>query len=71
MIGKVKMVTSKGWGFIESNEIDFFFHHSNVTGDFKVLLKDHVSNPPVTVEFDNDPNAPSGPKAINVRIVKG
>lgn len=70
MDGKVKKVNSSGYGFIETaKDIDFFFHHSSYQGDWKLLLKRYVSDEIILVEFDNDPEAPSGPRAINVRIV--
>lgn len=71
MEGKLKKCTSKGFGFIESNDVDFFFHHTAYKGDWKELLQKFVSlgmDQSISLEFDNDPTAPSGPRAINVRI---
>jgi cold shock CspA family protein len=70
MQGKIKACNSKGYGFIETDKnIDFYFHYTEFKGDWKILLKKYVSNEVINVEFDNDPNAPSGPRATNVRIV--
>jgi len=67
MHGKVKMVCSDGYGFIETKQkIDFFFHHTEFKGDWKELLKRFVSNESIDVTFENDPKAPSGPRALNV-----
>lgn len=69
MTGRITKVVSKGFGFIESDkEIDFFFHHSEYKGDFKVLLRKYVSEEILIVEFDNDPGAPQGPRALNVKL---
>ena len=70
MIGKIKTCNSKGFGFIETDKnIDFYFHHTEFKGDWKILLKRYVSDETITVEFDNDPMGPSGPRAKNVRMV--
>lgn len=71
--GKIKMIASRGFGFIETKEkIDFFFHHSAFNGDWKELVAQYVNNKNsgIPVTFDNDETAKSGPRAINVRLVK-
>lgn len=69
MEGKLKHANSKGYGFIETAaKIDYYFHHTAYQGDWKVLLKHFVSDEAVILEFDNDSEAPSGPRAKNVRM---
>jgi cold shock CspA family protein len=69
MEGRVKNVVSAGYGFIDTKKhIDFFFHHTEFKGDWKNLLKKFVCGDIIIVEFDNDPDARQGPKALNVRI---
>ena len=69
MQGRVKHCNSKGYGFIETDQmIDFYFHHTEYKGDWKVLLRKYVAEEVINVEFENDTNAPSGPRALNVRI---
>lgn len=71
MLGRIKTCNSQGFGFIETDKkIDFYFHHTEYKGDWKILLKKYVSDESIIVEFDNDPNGPSGPRAKNVRIKK-
>lgn len=71
MTGRVKRCNSKGYGFIETDDdIDFYFHYTQYKGDWKILLKKYVSDEVITVEFDNDPEAPSGPRAKNIRLVE-
>lgn len=69
--GRVKNVNSKGFGFIETDkQIDFFFHFTQYKDDWKKLLKMFVCGDEILVEFDNDPDAPEGPRALNVRLKK-
>lgn len=71
MEGRLKKVLSKGFGFIDSNGIDFFFHYSEYNGDWEDLLKKFVSLEEghyIVVEFRNDLEAPQGPRALNVKI---
>lgn len=72
MQGTIKIVKSKGFGFIETKEdIDFFFHHSEYQGDFKELVKMYVcqGDKKLSVTFDNDMTAPTGPRAVKVTFV--
>ena len=66
--GKVKKLTSNGFGFIESEHIDFFFHHTDYQGDWKALLSKYVRKEPIHVKFDIDVTCDTGPKAINVML---
>lgn len=71
--GTLKKVNSKGFGFIEREEIDYFFHHTSFKGDWDRLLQRFVSRGPdeiIKVKFDNDPTGPSGPRAVNVELVE-
>ena len=71
MEGRIKHANSQGYGFISTEmRVDFYFHHTQYKGDWKKLLQKHVSGEMLIVEFENDPNAPSGPRALNV-ILKG
>lgn len=70
MTGKIKNVNSAGYGFIETpDKIDFFFHFTEYQGDWKQLLKMKVSNEKMLVEFENDPEAPQGPRALRVKLI--
>lgn len=70
MTGRIKNVNSQGYGFIETKDkIDFFFHFTEYQGDWKQLLKMYVSQEKLPVEFDNDPDAPQGPRALRVKLV--
>lgn len=71
MIGKVKSVTSRGFGFIETdNGIDWFFHHSQLIDyDWKKLVAMFVLDKPITVSFDKDGSAVDGPRALQVRVL--
>lgn len=70
MEGIVKKVNSKGYGFITTNEIDFFFHHTEFMASWKELLKRFVSGEEIKVIFDNDITAPDGPRAVKVRPIE-
>lgn len=68
MFGTLKNANSRGFGFISTKAgIDFFFHHSAYTGDWKDLLRRHVSEETIELEFENDPTGSDGPRAIKVR----
>ncbi len=59
-----KLVTEKGFGFIEGERGDVFFHHSALEdGSFETLREGQV------VEFDIG-QGPKGPRAENVRLVE-
>jgi len=70
MTGKVKVVNSRGYGFIETDsKIDYFFHHTQFHGDWKKLVAQYVKDlTPIVVEFENDPIATDGPRAINIKV---
>lgn len=61
--GKIKkLVTDKGFGFIEGDREDMFFHHSAVVGiTFEELREGQ------TVEYDVG-SGPKGPRAENVKL---
>jgi len=57
-----KLVTDKGFGFIEGERGDVFFHHSAVEGvSFEELREGQ------TVSFEMG-SGPKGPRAENVRL---
>lgn len=59
-----KIVVDKGFGFIESEPDDMFFHHSVVEGvSFEDLKEGQV------VEFEAG-EGPKGPRAVSVRVVE-
>jgi len=58
-----KLITDKGFGFIEGEKGDLFFHHSSVEGTTFEELREGQS-----VEFDEG-RGPKGPRAENVRLV--
>jgi CspA family cold shock protein len=65
-IGIVKVVTDKGYGFIqvEGAEKDTFYHQSVLTGDLAtrgLRVGDKVS-------FDIE-QGPKGPNAVNIQLV--
>ncbi len=58
-----KIVVDKGFGFIESQPKDMFFHHSAVEGvAFEDLKEGQV------VEYQSG-EGPKGPRAENVRLI--
>lgn len=69
LTGRIKNMNSKGFGFIETDkQIDFFFHHSQYQGDWKRLLQKFVTGEQIMVTFENDKDAPEGPRALNVEV---
>lgn len=61
--GTIKKLTEKGFGFIEGERGDIFFHHSSVTdGGFDSLREGQ------TVEY-TEGRGPKGPRAENVKVV--
>ena len=59
-----KLVADKGFGFIEFQPKDMFFHHSAVEGiSFEELQEGQM------VEFEAG-QGPKGPRAENVRLVE-
>jgi CspA family cold shock protein len=60
-----KLVIEKGFGFIESQPNDMFFHHSVVEGtQFEELQEGQL------VEFEFE-DSPKGPRATLVRLSEG
>lgn len=61
--GKIKKVLDKGFGFIEGDRGDIFFHSSAVaSGTFNDLCEGQL------VEY-SEGRGPKGPCAENVRVV--
>lgn len=61
--GKVKVVTGKGYGFIETpeSEKDIFYHESTLQG-IKLNVGDEV-------EFDIE-ETDKGKNAVNIKVIK-
>jgi CspA family cold shock protein len=59
-----KLVSDKGFGFIECEPDDAFFHHSAVEGTTFDQLREGQM-----VEYDIG-RGPKGPRAENVRLVE-
>jgi len=71
MIGQIKSVKSRGFGWIATQiGVDFFFHQSEYKGDFKTLLKDYALGKKPKVIFEMDESSDRGPRALNVTEVK-
>ena len=60
-----KLLTDKGFGFIEGERGDVFFHHSALEGTSIEALSEGQ-----LVEFEVG-RGPKGPRAENVRVVDG
>ena len=61
--GKIKKLTEKGFGFIQGDGGDVFFHHSAVVdGDYDSLQEGQ------NVEY-NEGSGPKGPRAEDVRVI--
>lgn len=61
--GTIKKLTDKGFGFIEGERGDIFFHHSSVEGEgFDSLREGQM------VEY-TEGQGPKGPRAENVKVV--
>ena len=61
--GKIKKLTEKGFGFIQGDGGDVFFHHSAVVdGDYDSLREGQ------NVEY-NEGTGPKGPRAEDVRVI--
>jgi CspA family cold shock protein len=59
-----KLIADKGFGFIQADRVDYFFHHSSVEGEAFDTLQEGQS-----VEFEIG-RGPKGPRAESVRIVE-
>ena len=61
--GTIKKLTDKGFGFIEGERGDIFFHHSNLAeGQFDSLREGQK------VEY-SEGRGPKGPRAENVKVI--
>lgn len=70
MTGRIKKMSSRGFGFIETEEdIDFFFHYKDYDGDWKELLSKYVTGHVLQVSFNVDKNSGKGPKAQEIVII--
>lgn len=69
MQGRIKSLTSRGFGFIEVGDIDFFVHYKDYNGNWKQLLARYVANEIITVSFEVDTQNTQGPKAKEVNFV--
>lgn len=62
--GRIKKLTSKGFGFIDTgDDRDLFFHMSNVEGTSFEQLQEGQR-----VSFQSG-NGPKGPRAENVQLI--
>ena len=61
--GKIKKLTDKGFGFIDGERGDLFFHSSSVEGTTFEELQEGQA-----VEYEEG-QGPKGPRAENVRLV--
>jgi CspA family cold shock protein len=61
--GTIKKLTQKGFGFIDGDKGDMFFHHSSVEGTTFEELSEGQQ-----VEY-TEGQGPKGPRAENVRLV--
>ncbi len=58
-----KLIANKGFGFIEGEQGELFFHHSAVEGTTIEALSEGQQ-----VEYEEG-SGPKGPRAENVRLV--
>lgn len=61
--GTIKKLTDKGFGFIEGEQGDVFFHHSSLTETSFESLREGQK-----VEY-TEGQGPKGPRAENVRVL--
>jgi len=62
--GKIKkLITEKGFGFIEAQGGDIFFHHSSLQG---VTIEELCEGQ--EVEYDKG-SGPKGPRAENIKVL--
>lgn len=61
--GTIKKLMDKGFGFIEGERGDIFFHHSAFEGDFDSLQEGQ------RVEY-TEGRGPKGPRAEDVRVIE-
>jgi cold shock CspA family protein len=66
----VRLIGEKGFGFIRSQEVEYFFHRSAFNGQWEDLLFDYgKASTPISVSFDLERSA-KGPRATNVSVIK-
>ena len=61
--GTIKKLTDKGFGFIEGEQGDIFFHHSSVEGMRYDDLREGLQ-----VEY-HEGSGPKGPRAESVKVL--
>ncbi|TWT36340.1 putative cold shock protein A [Posidoniimonas polymericola] len=61
--GTIKKLTEKGFGFIQGDRGELFFHHSSVSGANFDDLREGQS-----VEY-TEGQGPKGPRAENVKVI--
>jgi CspA family cold shock protein len=65
--GTIKKLTNKGFGFIDGERGDIFFHHSALEGtEYEALSEGQQVE--YEVEYEEG-HGPKGPRAENVRLV--
>ena len=74
MLGKIKVIKSTGYGFIETaDEIDYFFHYKTFDGNWKQLTSQYIEakerDQKLNVEFEPDKTATNGPAAKFVKLL--
>ena len=72
MTGYVKSIKSdKGFGFIKSDNMEYFFHRSDLYGHWDDLVEDFEKiGKQIQVEFERKEST-KGPRATNVRLING
>ena len=61
--GTIRRLIDRSYGFIQSEEKDFFFHHSDIEGvEFDSLSEGQE------VEFEKGQGRDGRPKAVKVRL---
>jgi CspA family cold shock protein len=61
--GTIKKLTEKGFGFIQGERGDIFFHHSAVAGAGYESLREGQK-----VEY-TEGRGPKGPRAENIKVI--
>ena len=68
-LGFVKSISPKSFGFIRSDNKEYFFHRQDFNGDWNELTELFAnSKQRVEVSFEVVANSPKGPRAANVMI---
>ena len=68
MVGTVKTLSNKYYGFIRATDgKEYFFHKSDYMGNWDELMEDYkIPRTIIEMEFDIV-SSPKGPRAANVR----